>query len=149
MKAPRVARDWHPTRNGKRTPHDVPIGSRRRVWWKCSRNPRHVWNGEVRNRALRTKNCPFCAHRRMWPGISLSALAPRVAKQWHPRKNGDLRPSQVMAGTPRRVWWKCPNGPDHEWYAGVCFRTRAVKPVGCPFCARRGRRGGRKGRSAR
>lgn len=135
VKAPRAALDWHPRLNGKRTPRDVAVGSRRRVWWKCATNPSHVWESEVRERALRTKGCPFCRHRRMWPGASLAVRAPRVAKQWHKTKNGRLRPADVMAGTSRRVWWKCPEGRDHVWFAAVWSRTRAVKPVGCPFCS--------------
>jgi len=142
--APRAARDWHPAKNGKRTPKDVPVGSRRMVWWRCADDHRHVWRAEVRTRALRTKGCPFCSHRRMWSGISLLALAPRVAKQWHPNKNGKLKPTDVMAGTPRKVWWQCPESKQHVWFAAVCFRTRAVKPVGCPYCAGRKMRPARK-----
>jgi hypothetical protein len=134
-RAPRAARDWYAERNGKLTPRNVPVGSRRTVWWKCSKDARHVWRSEVRTRALRTKGCPFCGHRRMWPGISLATVAPSVAKQWHRTKNGKLRPQDVIAGSSRRVWWKCPKGPDHEWYAHVWSRTRAIAPVGCPFCS--------------
>jgi hypothetical protein len=35
-------------------------------------------------------------------------MAPAVARQWHPTKNGALRPRDVVAGSHRVVWWKCP-----------------------------------------
>src|SRR5262249_10560914 len=32
------------------------------------------------------------------------------------------------------IWWKCPNGPDHEWQVKVEHRTRLGS--GCPYCNR-------------
>jgi hypothetical protein len=63
---------------------------------------------------------------------SLARLRPEVAAQWHPTKNGDLRPENVVAGSQRKVWWKCPEGLDHEWEATVANRARLGR--GCPFC---------------
>jgi len=134
-RCPRVARDWDKAKNGTLTPKDVGFGSRQHVWWRCTRNSRHLWKAEIRARAQRTKGCPFCSHRRLSPEFSLAALKPRVAAQWHPTKNGNLRPEDVMAGSARQVWWKCPEGSDHVWRAEVSYRARAVKPVGCPCCS--------------
>ena len=58
---------------------------------------------------------------------------PRLVAQWHPTKNGQLSPDEVSYGSQRRVWWKCPEGPDHEWRAVVGSRTSFG--YGCPFCA--------------
>ena len=63
---------------------------------------------------------------------SLASLFPNIACDWHPRKNGDISPSQVGAKVHRKAWWKCPEGPDHEWEASVYTRTR--NGTGCPFC---------------
>jgi hypothetical protein len=63
---------------------------------------------------------------------SLAVTHPDLAAQWHPTKNGDLTPFDVVAGTGKKIWWKCPNGSDHEWKASGNSR---VRPVGCPFCA--------------
>ena len=46
-------------------------------------------------------------------------------------KNGSLTPRQVVAGTRRKVWWRC--GKDHEWQAAVS--ARAMGGAGCPVCA--------------
>src|SRR6266545_342702 len=58
---------------------------------------------------------------------------PRLVREWHKTKNRELRPRDVTAGSDRKVWWKCPKGPDHEWPAIVGNRTRVG--AGCPFCA--------------
>ena len=56
-----------------------------------------------------------------------------IAAQWHPIKNGPLAPSQVVAGSNRRVWWICPEG--HVWRTAVYNRTGRNKRTGCPVCA--------------
>jgi len=63
---------------------------------------------------------------------SLATQNPDIAAEWHPTKNGDLTPDQVVAGSAKRVWWKCPQGLDHEWPATLVNRTD--KDRGCPYC---------------
>ena len=58
-KYPGIAREWHPTKNGKLTPNDVTAGSHKKVWWKCSSNPDHEWEGVIKNRTVWV-GCPFC-----------------------------------------------------------------------------------------
>lgn len=60
----------------------------------------------------------------------LATVNPDLASEWHPTKNGLLLPSQVGAGTKRKVWWKC--HLSHEWEASVSSRN---KGSGCPYCA--------------
>jgi len=64
---------------------------------------------------------------------SLEALFPEVAAQWHATKNGDVTPDQVVAGSMKKFWWKCPVADDHVWLAQVENRTHAGR--GCPFCS--------------
>jgi hypothetical protein len=131
--APHLVAEWHPTKNGDLRPLDVPPGSNRKVWWRCPEGPDHVWIAAVSARMARGSGCPFCTGRAVSVTNSLAKRAPAVAKQWHPTKNGDLRPRHVVAGSHKRVWWKCPNGPDHEWQATIENRTFAG--TNCPFCA--------------
>ena len=60
-----------------------------------------------------------------------SLLYPDIAKQWHPTKNGDLRPENFTKRSGKKVWWKCPKGDDHEWDATINNRTNGQ---GCPLC---------------
>lgn len=38
---PEIAAQWHPTKNGTCTAHDVTSGSRRKIWWICDKG--HAW----------------------------------------------------------------------------------------------------------
>jgi hypothetical protein len=58
---------------------------------------------------------------------------PALAAQWHPTKNPELTPVDVLPGSHQKVWWKCPKGSDHVWQAVVNKRT--ISRRGCPFCA--------------
>jgi hypothetical protein len=60
---------------------------------------------------------------------------PWLLYEWHALKNAGIKPEEIPAGTGRHLWWKCPNGPDHEWHAQV--RSRTVRGVRCPFCTHR------------
>ena len=71
--------------------------------------------------------------KRVPTGKSLQTLFPGVAAEWDYERNGSLTPSDVVAGTSRKVWWVCDKGPDHRWEAVVVSRTR-IK-AGCPCCA--------------
>ena len=55
---PEVAKEWHPTKNENLTPEDVTRGSKKKVWWKCSKE--HEWIAIIDSRT-RGGNCPYCA----------------------------------------------------------------------------------------
>ena len=127
---PELAAQWHPTKNGDLGPDQVIAGSHRKYWWQCSDGPDHEWEATLTNRNRGT-GCPCCRGRQVSVTNSLAALHPNEAAQWHQTKNGGLTPDQVVAGSNRKYWWWCPEGPDHEWEAVVNNRTRGT---GCPFC---------------
>ena len=128
---PDVAAQWHPTKNGGLTPDQIVAGSNKKCWWQCPEGPDHEWEARVANRTS-GYGCPFCAGRRVSITNSIAALHPGIAAQWHPTKNGDLTPDQVVAGSSlTKYWWQCPEGPDHVWEANASNR-RSGK--GCPFC---------------
>ena len=128
---PRLAGQWHPTKNGALTPEQVLPGSHRTAWWRCERG--HVWRASVKSRVSGC-GCPVCAGRRVIAGENdLASRFPHIAGQWHPTKNGALTPEQVAPATHRKVWWRCERG--HEWQASVASRTTGGN--GCPVCAGR------------
>jgi hypothetical protein len=129
---PDLAAQWHPTLNGDLTPDQVVAGSTAKVWWRCDVGDEHEWQASLTNRT-RGRNCPFCRGFRASVTNSLATLRPDLAAQWHPTLNGDLTPDQVVAGTNKKHWWKCPEGPDHEWQANGNSRVNGGN--GCPFCA--------------
>ena len=56
---------------------------------------------------------------------------PELLTQWHPTKNGNLRPEEIASGSEKNVWWRCEQG--HEWQSVVSLRTN--RGQGCPYCA--------------
>ena len=121
--------EWDSAKNEPLTPWTVGPGSKRRVWWRCAEG--HEWQAAVYSR-VRGSGCPVCAVQVVEAGVNdLATAAPCVAAEWHPTKNGDLRPEQLHPHSLRNVWWRCENG--HEWQATP--RARTVQNSGCPVCA--------------
>ena len=128
---PKIAAQWHPTRNGKLTPETVTAYSNRRVWWVCEEG--HEYQAVISRRTEGGVGCPYCAGRRVLPGFNdLATLEPGLAAQWHPELNGSLTPQMVTVGSHKKVWWQCAEG--HVWRAVVYSRTGARR-CGCPVCA--------------
>ena len=132
VRNPNLAKEWHPTKNGKLTPKDVMFGAGRKVWWQCNKG--HEWEAKLNNRK-HGRNCPYCSNKRAGEDNCLSIKNPKLAKEWNTTKNGALTPQNVLPGTNKKVWWQCQNG--HEWQAVISHRTRGS---GCPYCYNNHRR---------
>lgn len=127
----KLLHQWHPAKNGTLTPQDVTFGSKRKVWWLCEKS--HQWETAVCTRTSGGSGCPYCTGKRAYPGQNdLESQYPKIAAQWHPTKNGSVRPDSVTAGSHKVVWWVCEKG--HEWQAIVKSRAEGC---GCPVCANR------------
>ena len=69
---------------------------------------------------------------------SLEVDYPMLVEEWHPTKNGDLKPSDVTAGNgSKKIWWLCKKGGEcgciHEWSAPAY--NRAKLGSGCSYCS--------------
>lgn len=127
---PELAAQWHPQKNGKAQPTQYLPGSHTSVWWRCEQG--HTWKALIKSRVEGT-GCPYCSGRAVISGENdLQTMAPLVARQWHPEKNGTLQPNRITAGSTRKVWWRCERG--HEWQAEVYARMAGR---GCPVCTGR------------
>ncbi|MGN0770219.1 MAG: zinc-ribbon domain-containing protein [Christensenellales bacterium] len=134
---PDLAAEWDGKKNGSLTPDKVTEYSNRKVWWRCEKN--HGYKTLISLRASGDTGCPYCANRLVLPGFNdLATVAPLVARQWHPSKNGSLTPEMVTAGSHKTVWWKCDEG--HEWKAVIYSRAGKSSACGCPECAGRKKR---------
>lgn len=133
---PKIAAQWHPSRNKPLTQALVQIGYSKRVWWKCAKGAEHVWQASVAQRTRSGSDCPFCSGRRVTHAQSLAALHLRLMKEWHPTKNRGVDPFTVAPRSSRLIWWRCKQGPDHVWRVNPAHRNRPDGgPGGCPFCA--------------
>ena len=141
---PTLANEWHPTKNGDLKPEDVTPGSTLNVWWlfryydsKSSKWFDFEWQAPVYSRNS-GNGCPFVSGKKVWPGFNdLATLYPNIAVEWHPTKNGNLRPCDVLAKSPKKAWWFLPyDDPiqakhfDFEWEAVIESR---VDGSSCPF----------------
>lgn len=59
---PKIAAEWHPTKNGDFTPDIVSPGSHRKAWWRCEKG--HEWETTVNNRTHLGRGCPECARKK-------------------------------------------------------------------------------------
>lgn len=131
---PALAAEWHPTKNEGLAPADVVAGTQRRVWWRCGKNPAHVWRATINSRALGSCGCPFCAGKKVLPGENdLATIYPALAAEWDAERNGALTPRQVAPYSNRKAWWICALG--HRYASAVS--SRAARHDGCPYCAGR------------
>jgi len=128
---PYLASQWHPKMNGGLEPNQITFGSGKKVWWQCEKEDDHVWQDSPNHRA-HNRDCPFCINTKITVSNSLASLSPEIAKQWHPTKNGDLRPEMVGINSVKKAWWKCEMGDDHVWLAEINRR----KINGCPYCGK-------------
>lgn len=125
---PELALQWHQTKNGTLTAQDVTAGTDKKVWWKCSEG--HEWEASISSRSSGC-GCPYCAGQKVITGYNdLLTVNPSLASEWHPTKNGDLTPSDVMPGSNKKVWWL--GGCGHEWEAVIVSRNAGR---GCPYCS--------------
>ena len=132
---PQLAKQWHPTKNGALTSEMFARGSHRKVWWLCTRG--HEWQAAIKSRSA-GMGCPYCSNKKTLAGYNdLQTTDPMLAEQWHPCKNGNLNPQEVIRGTSRKVWWQCSEG--HAWLAPVNDRA---KGAGCPICYNARRKNG-------
>ena len=121
MLSEELASQWVEDLNLPLRPDMVMPGSHRMVWWRCGEG--HVWRAAVKSRTSGC-GCPVCANRAIEPGENdLAATHPELAAQWDAERNGALTPQDVVAGSHKRVWWRCERG--HEWQAAVYSRTAA------------------------
>lgn len=158
---PDIARELHPTKNGKLRAEDVSYGSKKYVWWRCLKDKTHEWQDPVCKRTSKKKpGCPFCHGYYLTEQNRLSTCCPEIAAEWHPtmnrklwtatggsfhvkqnrrlppteraENNRRLRPSDVSIHSHEYAWWQCLVNKKHTWQAVVADRVR--NKTGCPFC---------------
>lgn len=134
---PDVAKQWHPTKNGKLQPQNVTSGSGRKVCWICTEH--HEWKVSIANRTNGT-GCPVCGRKQQVLTRNAGIVAekgsfgdnyPSLLSEWDYENNKDISPDRFSSGSHRVVYWKCSK-------RGHLFRSTIKDRVsgnGCPFCS--------------
>lgn len=115
----------NPGKTNEVGPDGIVSGSARRVWWRCGHG--HAWQISAYNRTGGAdRGCPYCGDRKALKGYNdLRTTHPKIAREWNKERNGDLKPTDVIANSNKRVWWKCREG--HEWSGLIVNRARKGK----------------------
>jgi very-short-patch-repair endonuclease len=139
---PEIAKQWHPTKNLGLKAEQFSYGSTKNIWWLCDKTCKegcaHEWKTKICDRT-KGKGCPHCSCNNIQACCiheSIKGTHFEIAKQWHPTKNGDLKPEHYRKGSNVVVWWlcdkTCKEGCLHEWEAGINNR---VNGTSCPYCS--------------
>jgi len=130
---PHLIKEWHPTLNAL-TPDNIAAGGKHIIWW-IGKLCGHIWDANIRNRAVKNHGCPYCSNQRLLVDYNdMATTHPVLAQEWHPLLNGELTPRDIQAGTARKVWWyreQC----GHSWESAV--NKRAGAGAGCHVCTNR------------
>jgi len=105
-------------------PEEFSAGSSKRMSWKCRLG--HKWAAAINDRT-NGNQCPYCTNRKVFSGFNdLNTLHPNLAQEAH-----GWDPTKVLAGTHKRLEWKCKFG--HVWKS--MLYSRISSEAGCPVCS--------------
>lgn len=140
-KAPHLLKYWDYEKNDIK-PNQIAVNSLIKVWWKCDKN--HSYDMTPGGKYNENYGCPICSNMRILKGYNdLVTIYPNIAEQWHPTKNGKLKPDEVAYGSGVKVWWVCEKDKkNHVWKTAVVKRTRENQ--NCPRCCHVGTSNGEK-----
>ena len=128
---PELVAEWDFEKNGDLSPSKLAPSSGMQVWWKCLKCG-YKYKADLNHRHNGT-GCPACAGRVVWVGHNdLASQYPQIAKSWNYEKNNNLKPTDITAGSSKKVWWICEKG--HEWATAVSNRKAGKN---CPICSGR------------
>jgi hypothetical protein len=126
--SPNLALQFDVDKN-KATPDQIIATTAKSYWWLCELG--HSYKVSLHGKINKETGCPFCTGVKVLTGFNdLKTKFPQIARQWHPQKNGRLRPEEI-GSSHKKVWWIDDLG--HEWQATIA--SRAHQGVGCPFCS--------------
>lgn len=130
---PELLKEWDYNRNPIK-PNQVSKGYSKKVWWKCKLGHSYKQMISYRVNAINSGKfgtCPYCSNQKLLPGFNdLATRYPELLKEWDFNKN-KIKPNQIMPGTRKKVWWKCPFG--HS-YSSYFYNKIGINHSDCPIC---------------
>lgn len=128
---PRVASEWHPSKNGNLTPYNITISSNKKIWWVCINN--HEWCAIVNSRTrYNGNNCPYCSGKLPDDINNLYVKHKHLCEEWDYNKN-KKHPKEYTPLSNKKVWWIC-RKCNHSWQAIIYNRSKKHS-TGCPNCS--------------
>lgn len=65
---PQLTLEWHPTKNLPLLANEITPGSKKSVWWLCSKN--HEWEAPPTSRTGKNSGCPYCSNKKVLIGYN-------------------------------------------------------------------------------
>ena len=134
---PEIAKEWHPSKNGKLTPDLFIPGSSERAWWLCPKCG-NEWQASIVNRT-KGHGCDICAtsRRKITKKDTILSRRGSIDKKWclldWDYEENEYGPEHYTNGSGEVVSWRCHNC-GYKWKTPICNRTRDYKN-GCPLCS--------------
>ena len=134
MTHPFIVEEW--VDSNTYSPFELRAHSTVEIQLRCVANQTHPYWWTTPNQRLQGagaaqgKKCPTCRGAVVVPSESLAQKHPALAKEWHPRKNGDETADEISPRSSKRRWWICPKGHG-EYQATPGARVRGT---GCGSC---------------
>jgi hypothetical protein len=124
---PELEKFWDRNLNRNLDPSSLSKGSEKSAWWICGNN--HSFEKKIFD--MVRSGCSFCSNRSLLSGFNdLATVRPELAREFDLEKNGGLSASSVLAGSAKKVWWKCSEG--HSFSARIS--DRKFSGSACPYC---------------
>ena len=128
---PDLAAEFDIVANAPVTPQTVKAGTTKKIWWRCM-TCGHKWQATGAAR-IKSGGCPAHTGRVPTATNNMSVTHPQLAKEFDYEKNAPLAPEALIAGTNKKLWWRCQTC-DYKWQATGAARVRGN---GCPSCSNR------------
>lgn len=134
---PEIAKEWHPSKNGKLTPDLFIPGSSEIAWWLCPKCG-NEWQASIVNRT-KGHGCDICAtsRRKITKKDTILSRRGSIDKKWclldWDYEENEYGPEHYTNGSGEVVSWRCHNC-GYKWKTPICNRTRDYKN-GCPLCS--------------
>jgi len=85
-----LSSEWNWERNSDALFSQLPLGSHKKVWWKCKEG--HEWEAPVKDCSA-GRGCPYCAGRKVLIGYNdLQTINPALAREWNYITTSRLNP---------------------------------------------------------
>ncbi len=126
---PMLAAEFDLARNYPSTPETLVAGVRKKLWWLCPLG--HSYEAAGYSRVTGT-GCAFCINKRVLTGFNdMATTHPELAAEFDHSRNQGVAPTEINAGTFKKLWWLCDQG--HSYVSpGV---KRVGEGAGCPYCS--------------
>jgi len=132
--------------NGKYTNEEIynlTCGSDKIFWWRCPKNPDHIWEQSVSNITNNVNICKQCPKVMTQTMIEneknfIKDIRPDLYKCIYREKNkdeySDDELNYLTCGSNKIIWWKCNVNPNHVWKQMVNSIINSINI--CQFCSK-------------